>query len=104
MAQLSSDLEAFGDPMRSLDEAVSHILGALAPVADVETVALARADGRVLARDLVAPMALPPFTNSAVDGYAVRFADIVTSADAPLTVANRVMAGGNPCHPQLQNA
>jgi molybdopterin molybdotransferase len=94
MAQLSSDLEAFGDPMRSLDEAVSHILGALAPVADVETVALARADGRVLARDLVAPMALPPFTNSAVDGYAVQFADMETAAGAPIAVADRIMAGG----------
>ena len=41
---------------------------------EVETVALARADGRILARDIVAPLPLPPFTNSAVDGYAVRAA------------------------------
>jgi molybdopterin molybdotransferase len=94
MAQLSSDLEAFGEPMRSMDEAADHIAGALAPLADVETVPLAQADGRVLAHDLVASMALPPFTNSAVDGYAVRFADIVAAAGAPLMVADRVMAGG----------
>ena len=96
MAQPSSDLEAFGEPMRSVDEAANHIAGTLAPVADVETVPLAQADARVLAHDLIASMALPPFTNSAVDGYAVRFADIVTAADAPLTVADRVVAGGNP--------
>jgi molybdopterin molybdotransferase len=95
MAQLSSDLEAFGEPMRSVDEAANHIAGTLVPVADVETVPLAQADTRVLAHDLVASMALPPFTNSAVDGYAVRFADIVTAADAPSAVADRVMAGGS---------
>jgi molybdopterin molybdotransferase len=93
MAQLSSDLEAFGEPMRSVDEAANHIAGTLVPVADVETVPLAQADTRVLAHDLIASMALPPFTNSAVDGYAVRFAEIVTAADEPIAVADRVMAG-----------
>jgi molybdopterin molybdotransferase len=94
MAQLSSDLEAFGEPMRSMEEAADHIASALAPLAGEETVPLAQADGRVLAHDLVAAMALPPFTNSAVDGYAVRFADIVAAAGAPLTIVDRVMAGG----------
>ena len=81
--------------MRSVDEAVKHIAVTLAAVPDADTVPLARADGRVLARDLVAPLALPPFTNSAVDGYAVRFADLATAAGAPLVVADRVMAGGS---------
>ena len=94
MAQLSSDLEAFGEPMRSVDEAVNHIAAILTPVPDIVAVSLPHADGRVLARDLVAPLALPPFSNSAVDGYAVRFADLATSGGAPLTVADRVMAGG----------
>jgi molybdopterin molybdotransferase len=94
MAQLLSDLKAFGEPMRSVSEAANHIASTLVPVADVETVPLVQADARVLAHDLIAPMALPPFTNSAVDGYAVRFADIVTAAGAPLMVADRVVAGG----------
>ena len=34
------------------------------------------ADGRILARDIAAPLPLPPFTNSAVDGYAVRSRDL----------------------------
>jgi molybdopterin molybdotransferase len=93
MAQLSSDLEAFGERMLSVDEAVSRIAAALSPVADVETVQLSIADGRVLVRDLVAPMALPPFTNSAVDGYAVRLADIEAAAGAPVSIADRVTAG-----------
>jgi molybdopterin molybdotransferase len=94
MAQISSDLAAFGESMRSVDEAVKQIAAALAPVPDIDAVPLIRADGRVLARDLVASTALPPFTNSAVDGYAVRFADVAAAAGAPIGIADRVMAGG----------
>lgn len=79
--------------MLSVDEAVNQIAGNLAPVANIDTVALADADGRVLVRDLVAPMALPPFTNSAVDGYAVRLADVEVAVGAPFKVADRVTAG-----------
>lgn len=41
-----------------------------------EHVVLARADGRVLTQDVIAPIALPPFANSAMDGYALRAADL----------------------------
>ncbi|HRQ63947.1 MAG TPA: molybdopterin molybdotransferase MoeA [Xanthomonadaceae bacterium] len=43
-------------------------------------VALEHAAGRVLAEDVVAPLDLPPFANSAMDGYALRHADALTSA------------------------
>src|SRR5205823_8571483 len=72
MAQLSDDCFAFGGPMMSVDEAVGSIAARVTPVHEVETVSLAQADGRILARDISAPLPLPPFTNSAVDGYAVR--------------------------------
>src|SRR3984957_9317107 len=94
MAELTSNLAAFGEPMRSVDEAADVIARTMVPVADVETVPLAWADGRVLPHDLVASMALPPFTNSAVDGYAVRFGDIAAAAGAPLIVSERAVAGG----------
>lgn len=42
----------------------------------VERLALARAHGRVLAQDVVSPIALPPFDNSAMDGFALRHADL----------------------------
>jgi molybdopterin molybdotransferase len=71
MAQLSDDCFAFGGPMMSVDEAVRLIAARVTPVREVETAALADADGRVLANDILAPLPLPPFTNSAVDGYAV---------------------------------
>ena len=42
---------------------------------------LAAARGRVLAADVIAPLDLPPFDNSAVDGYAVRHADLAANAE-----------------------
>jgi molybdopterin molybdotransferase len=47
----------------------------------------------VLAADLVAPVDLPPFDNSAVDGYAVRHADINADGDTTLKVSGRLQAG-----------
>lgn len=54
---------------------------------------LARAHGHVLARDLVAPIALPPFDNSAMDGYAVRSTDLAASGDSVLQLAGEQFAG-----------
>ena len=76
MAQLSDDCFAFGGPMMSVDEAVGIIAARVTPVKEIETVALKEADGRILAGDISAPLPLPPFTNSAVDGYAVRSRDL----------------------------
>ena len=62
--------------MMTVDETVALIAARLQPLAAIEAVPLAEADGRILAADLVAPMPLPPFANSAVDGYAIRSADL----------------------------
>jgi molybdopterin molybdotransferase len=95
MAQLSDDCFAFGGPMMSVDEAVGLIAARVARVEEVETVALMEADGRILARDIAAPLPLPPFTNSAVDGYAVRSGDLPKGAEAAFAVAGRVPAGAS---------
>ncbi len=76
MAQLTDDCFAFSGPLLPVDE-VERIIGErIMPVAEVETVALNAARGRVVAEDVIAPIDLPPFDNSAVDGYAVRHADL----------------------------
>ena len=93
MAQLSDDCFAMGGPMRSVAEAVALIVSQLRPVEGAEQAPLAQADGRVLAADLVAPMNLPPFTNSAVDGYAIRGEDIPSGAERAFEVASRTQAG-----------
>jgi molybdopterin molybdotransferase len=95
MAQLSDDCFAFGGPMMSVDEAVGIIAARVTPVRDIETVALAQADGRVLAGDICAPLPLPPFTNSAVDGYAVAGRDIPQGEAQAFTVNGRIQAGAS---------
>ena len=65
----------------------------IAPVAETEHVPLHGARGRVVAGDVKAPVDLPPFDNSAVDGYAVRHADLRPDGDTTLTVSGRLTAG-----------
>jgi molybdopterin molybdotransferase len=80
---------------RTVDEhraAVAGLLGSM----PTESVPLREAQGRVLAEALVAGVALPPFDNSAMDGYAVRAADVAGATDgAPveLSVTADVPAG-----------
>jgi molybdopterin molybdotransferase len=101
MAQLSDDCFAFAGPLLPIDEVDRIIRARVAPVAEIERVALAAADGRVLADDIEAPMDLPPFDNSAVDGYAVCHADLDPAQATRLTISGRVTAGaaiGSPLH------
>lgn len=93
MAQLSEDCFAFGSALMPLAQAAAELRARVRPVAAVEAVPLAEADGRVLAADLIAPISLPPFANSAVDGFAVRHADLCDGAETVLAVVARVAAG-----------
>src|SRR4029079_5781586 len=93
MAQLSDDCFAFGGPMMSVDEAVAIIAARVSAVQEVESVDLRHADGRILAAGISAPLPLPPFTNSAVDGYAVRSADLSGDSEQTVAIAGRIQAG-----------
>ena len=93
MAQLSDDCFAFGGPLMPLDDTIALLSSRLEPVEGIDVVPLVKADGRVLAEDIHAPLSLPPFTNSAVDGYAVRGADLPSNGERTFTVAGRLQAG-----------
>ncbi|GLZ41539.1 molybdopterin molybdenumtransferase [Actinokineospora sp. NBRC 105648] len=67
-------------------------VAALLPALPVESLPLARCRGLVLAEDVVAGVSLPPFDNSAMDGYAVRSSD-VAGAPLALPVADDIPAG-----------
>jgi len=95
MAQLSGDCFAFGGPLLSVDDATALLLSRLGAVEGSEAVSLAQADGRVLVHDLVAPLPLPPFTNSAVDGYALRGEDLPTDDEKSFSVVDFVQAGAS---------
>jgi molybdenum cofactor synthesis domain-containing protein len=79
-----------------LDEALQRIAAVATAVEGQVSVALPDAAGRVLAADVPAPFDVPGFDRSAMDGYAVRTADLVSvSEDAPvwLTLAGRARPG-----------
>lgn len=92
MAQLTDDCFAFSGPLMPVAEVERLIAERVVPVNESERAALADALGRVVASDVVAGVDLPPFDNSAVDGYAVRHADLGTE-ETHLTVVDRVTAG-----------
>jgi molybdopterin molybdotransferase len=58
-----------------------------------ERLAIARSHGRILAQEVVAPIAQPPFDNSAMDGYALRHADLAQDRDTTLHLAGEQFAG-----------
>jgi molybdopterin molybdotransferase len=93
MAQLSDDCFAFGGPLLPVEEIERLLAERIAPVSETQRVNLHEAAGRVLAADLVATVDLPPFDNSAVDGFAVRHADLAAAGETSLAVIDRVAAG-----------
>ena len=93
MAQLTDDCFAFSGPLLLLADMERLIGERISPVAEIEQVSLRDARGRVTAVDVTAPVDLPPFDNSAVDGYAVRHADLNAGGDTTLVVAGRLTAG-----------
>ncbi|RBY91639.1 molybdopterin molybdenumtransferase MoeA [Blastococcus sp. TBT05-19] len=80
--------------MRTVEEHQA-VVNALLPAMPEEVVALAEAHGRLLARDVVAQVPLPGFDNSAMDGYAGRWAELAGADGGPvrLPVAEDVPAG-----------
>ncbi|MFQ1953499.1 molybdopterin molybdotransferase MoeA [Aeromonas veronii] len=74
-----------------LSDALQGMLEQLACSCDSEQLPLPEALGRVLASDIASPLAVPPFDNSAMDGYAVRLADL--TAGTPLIMAGKAFAG-----------
>lgn len=60
---------------------------------DSEFIAIKRVDGRVLAHEVVAPIPLPAFDNSRMDGFALRHADLAAGANIKLHIAGEQFAG-----------
>ena len=93
MAQLSDDCFASGGQLMTLAEALALLDQRIVPVTGIEEVGLRRASGRILAADVVAERDVPPHDNSAVDGYAVRFADLADKGEVQLDIVGRAAAG-----------
>jgi molybdopterin molybdotransferase len=88
-----SAVAATDRPLATLEQAREQILSGVEPLA-AEEVALDQALGRVLAQPVLARLTLPPWDNSAMDGFALRAVDATPGAALP--VAGEVAAGGSP--------
>ena len=76
----------------TVEEYVAELLALVRPDTRTESVLLTAAQGRVLAEDVVSAIGIPVFANSAMDGYAVRFADVARTP-ATLRVVGDIAAG-----------
>ncbi len=93
MVQLKDDCFSVGPGMMPVDEAIALIAERLPVLTSTETVPIVEADGRVAAEDAFAQSDVPPFANSAVDGYAVRHGDLAMNGETSLPVIGRLAAG-----------
>jgi len=89
-ASCADDYDPNSMPVAKARELIRRFLS---PVTAVERVHVRSALGRVLAEDLVSPIAVPGHDNSAMDGYAVRFADIEANGETTLKRVGESFAG-----------
>lgn len=90
--------DAPGQSLRPVDQAIAELLSRVPTALPSERVALSEASGRVLAEDVRAPLPMPAWDNSAMDGYALRAAD-VPAEGTWLPLAGRIAAGDSGLQP-----
>ena len=79
--------------MLTVEQAREYLLQRTRSIGESERIAVVDALGRIVAGDVVAPIDVPGHANSAMDGYAVRAADIPDIGESTLRVTQRIAAG-----------
>jgi len=87
----------------SFEQALERIQQSISPIKGKKNVTIREAAGHILAEDVTSPLDVPPFINSAMDGYAINSRDIPDSGDVTLKVIGKSFAGG-PFSGQLKSA
>lgn len=82
--------------MTPVHDALTRILDTVRPLTATETLPLLQAHGRILAATQYSPLNVPPADNSAMDGYAVRHADLQSIERQSLIISQRIPAGQVP--------
>lgn len=67
-----------------IEDALNSMLSSVKPLENTQSCSVVDAIGRVISQDILSPMNVPPFHNSAMDGYAIRIEDIQTKATLPV--------------------
>jgi molybdopterin molybdotransferase len=80
--------------LNSVEETLDRLLRQISPITQTKIVSLLDADGRILASDLIANMDIPAADTSAMDGYAVRSADL-SGQNTKLKISLRIPAGSS---------
>ncbi|MCL4111195.1 UNVERIFIED_CONTAM: hypothetical protein GTU68_043108 [Idotea baltica] len=95
MTKVSDNHCDTGQALKPLADAVANLKAIAIPVATIESVPLKEALTRVLAEDIISQINVPPADNSAMDGYALRAADIVDAIDdvSKFPISQRICAG-----------
>ncbi len=89
-ASCADDYDPNSMPVAKARELIARFL---TPLAATERVHLRSALGRVLAEEVISPINVPAHDNSAMDGYALRFADLKTDGEVTLNIAGSSFAG-----------
>src|SRR5450759_1308380 len=93
LQQITSCMDAYDPDALAVDKARAVVRAFLTPVTTNERVAVRSALGRVLGEDIISTLDVPAHDNSAMDGYALRHADLKTAGDTELRVAGSAFAG-----------
>ena len=93
LEQIASCVAGYDPNALPVAQAQAFIARLVPKVQAVESLALRSALGRVLARDIVSPIAVPSHDNSAMDGFALRSLDLVAGGDTLIAVAGTALAG-----------
>ena len=91
--KLANDCFATPRKLMTHEEAMALLRRSAAALTEAVTMPLARARGRILARDVIAPRDIPAFDNAAMDGFAIAHADLDGQGETVLPVSMRVFAG-----------
>ena len=95
MTQLSNDCFKHSEKRISLEKAVSILEKRIKCIKKTQKIKLDQALGRILSKDIISKINVPPFNNSAVDGYAFKNSDLNKKSKTTLKLAGRITAGQN---------
>ncbi|MBD9393796.1 gephyrin-like molybdotransferase Glp [Acidovorax sp. ACV01] len=93
IAQIAAELQGYDPQALSAADVNAFLQRLVEPVTATEELPLFDALGRVLARDVVSPLSVPPHDNSAMDGYAFAGAQLVAGQPLSLRVVGTALAG-----------